>query len=182
MATIQDPPQIPSDEATKEELEMARRQGQTLGQALNHMISEVADDGQEVKAADYLVGYAVEKAEGMYHFDENGELKFREPDQENVHIEVSVRDAADGRFIPNLIIHARLVDSEGNDVGMHRQPFVWHPWVYHYGRNWYVEKSGDYELQVRIEAPTFPRHDKKNGNRYADDVGVTFAPVKISID
>ena len=64
---------------------------------------------------------------------------------------------------------------------MHQQPFIWHPWVYHYGRNWRVAEEGDYTLEISIKAPSFPRHDKKNGQRYADDVDVTFNNVKISV-
>lgn len=172
------PPMKVSDEATKEELEMAQEQGRVLGKALNHMVQEVADDGQEKTVGDYLVGYAVEEAEGMYVY-QDGQLVWQEPQAENVHLEVSVRDAADGRFIPDLVIHARLIDRNGNDVGLHRQPYIWHPWLYHYGRNWQVPGDGDYTLQVRIEAPNFPRHDKKNGKRFAEEIEVTFSPVKI---
>jgi hypothetical protein len=178
----QTPPTLPSDEATNIELELARKQGDTMGEALEHMIGEVADDGQEIKAGHYLVGYAIEAAEGMYVMNDNGELTWQEPEKENIHVEVSVRDGADGRFIPYLTIHARLIDSEGNDVGMHKQPFIWHPWVYHYGRNWHVPKSGNYELEVDIKAPTFHRHDKKNGKRYPDDVNVTFSNVNVTLD
>lgn len=174
----QKPPMVPSEEATAEQLQMARQQGHVLEQALRHMTTEVADDGQEIEAGPYLVTYAVEKAEGMW-VPENGELVWHDPEEENVHLEVSVRDAADGRFIPNLTVHARLVNSEGNDVGMHQQPFIWHPWLYHYGRNWKVPKNGDYTLYVHIEAPTFHRHDPMNGNRYGHDVEVEFSPVKI---
>lgn len=172
------PPMEPSDEAKPEELKMAEEQGRSVERALNHMVSRVAEDGKEKQVGDYLVGYAVEEAEGLYHM-ENGKLVWREPQEENIHVEVSVRDAADGRFIPNLTVHARLVDGKGNDVGMHRQPFLWHPWLYHYGRNWKVPGDGDYTLHIRIEAPDFPRHDKKNGQRYAEDVEAEFHPVKI---
>lgn len=180
MATREKPPMVKSDEATEEQLQMARKQGEALEKALRHMIEQEADDGAEQRAGDYLVGYAVEKAEGMYRLDENGELVWEEPQDENLHLEVSVRDAADGRFIPNLTVHARLIDSSGNDVGLHRQPFIWHPWLYHYGRNWKVPGDGDYTLQVRVEAPNFHRHDKKNGKRYAEDVEVEFGNVKIT--
>lgn len=167
-----------SDEATQEELEMAKKQGRVLGEALDHMVGEVATDGQEKQVGPYLVAYAVEEAEGMYH-KQDGELVWQPPESENIHVEVSVRDAADGRFVPNLNIHVRLIDSNENDVGYHKQPFVWHPWLYHYGRNWQVPGDGDYTMEIHIEAPDFPRHDKKNGQRYAEDVAVRFAPVKI---
>ena len=176
------PPTIPSDEATAEELDMARQQGDVIGEALKHMITDVADDGQEKQVGPYLIGYAIEEAEGMYEPNENGELIWQEPKKENVHVEVSVRDAADGRFIPQLTVHARLIDSEQNIVGTHRQPFVWHPWIYHYGRNWHIEQEGDYTLEVEIKAPDFPRHDKKNGKRYAEDITTRFTAVKITLD
>jgi hypothetical protein len=51
---------------------------------------------------------------------------------------------------------------------------LWHPWIYHYGRNWEVPGEGDYTVHVRIEAPTFMRHDHENGKRYAKPVEVAF--------
>jgi uncharacterized protein involved in high-affinity Fe2+ transport len=176
---IENPPTIPSDEAKAKELDMARRQGDSFGEALERMIAEVADDGQEKQAGPYLVGYAVERPEGMYMPDENGDLVWHEPGDENAHLEISVRDAADGRFIPYLTIHARLTDSQGNDVAVHEQPFIWHPWLFHYGRNWRVPADGDYRLEVDIKAATFPRHDKENGRRFEQDVHVEFPVVKI---
>lgn len=172
------PPMKESDEATREELEMAKEQGRLAGKALNHMLTEVADDGREKSAGDYLVSYAVEEAEGMYQM-RDGELQWQEPEDENVHVEVGVRDASDGRFVPGLKVHVRLYDSDGNEVGYHRQPFLWHPWLYHYGRNWQVPGDGEYRMEIHIEAPDFPRHDEKNGRRYAEDVQVEFAGVKI---
>jgi hypothetical protein len=178
MGMTEKPPMQESDEATAAQLEMAREQGRALSKAHDHMVEEVASDGGVKQAGPYLVSYAVEEAEGMYHL-ENGELVWREPEEENLHVEVAVRDAADGRFIPNLTVHVRLIDSNGNDVGYHRQPFVWHPWLYHYGRNWRVPEEGDYRMQINIKAPDFPRHDEKNGRRYAKDIDVEFTSVKI---
>lgn len=176
------PAMVPSDEAKPEELDMARRQGELMGEALAHMITNVADDGQEKQVGPYLIGYAIEEAEGMYEPDENGDLIWREPERENIHVEISVRDAADGRFIPHLNVQARLIDSQKNIVGSHRQPFVWHPWVYHYGHNWHIQQEGDYTLEVEVKAPDFPRHDKKNGKRYAEDITARFTAVKITLD
>jgi hypothetical protein len=64
-------------------------------------------------------------------------------------------------------------------VGSHIQPFIWHPWLYHYGRNWQVPEAGDYTLRIRIEAPIFHRHDQKNGRRFAEEIEVEFSNVKI---
>ena len=172
------PPAKPSGEATEKQLQMARDQGDTLQRALEHMTGEVADDGGEQAAGDYIVGYAVEEAEGMYHL-QDGELVWQNPEEENAHVEVSVRDGADGRFIPGLEVYATLVDENGNEVGTHQQQFLWHPWLYHYGRNWQVPGDGRYTMRVRIETPDFPRHDKENGKRFAEPVEVEFEGVKI---
>lgn len=172
------PPMRQSDEADREQLRLAREQGDALQRAIDEMTESEAHDGGEKRAGDYLIGYAVEEAEGLYRL-EDGELRWHEPEEENVHVEVAVRDGADGRFIPGLEVHATLVGSDGREVGTHRQPFLWHPWLYHYGRNWTVPTDGEYALKVRVETPDFPRHDKKNGKRFAEPVEVEFEGVNI---
>ncbi|NJL95302.1 MAG: hypothetical protein HC915_17070 [Anaerolineae bacterium] len=167
----------PSDEATREQLELARQQGQALEAALRVMIQDEAH-GAERQVGDYRVGYAVEHAEGMYRLMA-GELVWFEPQDENAHIEISVRDAADGRFIPGLNVRLTLLDENEQSVGTHEQPFLWHPWLYHYGRNWVLPGSGTYTLRVHIEAPEFGRHDKHNGQRYAESVDIAFPGVFI---
>jgi hypothetical protein len=172
------PPMQLSDEAKTDQLHLARQQGDAYVKALNEMVKRTADDGGEQRAGDYVVGYAVETAEGVYEM-RDGKLQWQAPQDANCHVEVSVRDGADNRFIPGLEVHATLIDVDGNEVGTHRQPFLWHPWLYHYGRNWHVPGDGEYTLQVRIESPQFPRHDKENGQRYAEPVSVEFTGVNI---
>ncbi len=172
------PPTRQSDEATIDELQLALDQGMALQEAFQHMTKEVANDGNEVSAGDYHIGYAVEEAEGMYQMS-NGKLEWMEPEEKNVHLEISVRDGADGRFVPALKVHATLIDEGGREIGTHEQPFLWHPWLYHYGRNWNVPGDGNYTLRVHIDPPEFGRHDKKNGLRYMEPVDVEFTNVKI---
>lgn len=172
------PPMQSSGEANSQQLELAKQQGQALQKALDHMVQKVAHDGGETAAGEYLVAYAVEEAEGMYELQE-GELVWQDPEPQNVHVEVAVRDGADGRFIPGLTVYATLFDESGSEIGTHQQPFLWHPWLYHYGRNWQVPGDGTYRLKVKIEPPTFMRHDKKNGKRFAEPVEVEFANISI---
>jgi uncharacterized protein involved in high-affinity Fe2+ transport len=142
------------------------------------MAQEEADSGGEKPAGNYIVAYAIEEAEGMYHL-EGDQLVWHDPQQENAHIEISVRDAADNRFIPGLSVYLTVTDSSGKQIGRHQQPFLWHPWLYHYGRNWQLPGDGKYNLQVEIDPPQFHRHDKKNGKRYAEPVTVRFEKVDI---
>jgi hypothetical protein len=132
------PPMDPqTDEASSEQLEAARKQGNAYGEALNLMVTKVAHDGREQRAGDYLIAYAVEEAEGMYVL-KDGTLEWVKPENENLHLEIAVRDAADGRFVPCLAVWATLIDPQGREVGTHQQPLLWHPMLYHYGRNWAV--------------------------------------------
>ncbi len=57
-----------TSEATREQLDFARAQGDAYGRALAYMTGTVAHDGGEQRAGDYLIGYAVEEAEGMYEW------------------------------------------------------------------------------------------------------------------
>ena len=172
------PPMTSSNEATPEQLDLARNQGAAVMKALDQMANEEAHSGGKKAAGDYLVAYACETAEGLWHM-RDGDLVYEKPDEENAHLEIAVLDGGDHRFVPGLTVHLTVIDSDGNEVGTHVQPFLWHPWIYHYGRNWKLPGSGTYTFHVRIEPPTFARHDPENGKRYAEPVDVTFENVHI---
>jgi hypothetical protein len=173
------PPMDPSSsEADDTQLKLAREQGTAYRRALDHMVENVAHDGGLQPAGQYLVGYAIEEAEGMYMW-EDGKLVWHDPESENLHVEVAVCDASDGRFIPGLTVTATLVDPDGNEVGTYEHPMLWHPMILHYGRNWEVPADGTYSLKVRIDPPTFHRHDEINGRRFEEAVETTFKNVKV---
>ncbi|MGE0043301.1 MAG: iron transporter [Vicinamibacterales bacterium] len=167
-----------SDEAEPRGLALARAEGQAFRATVDHMIADIADGGAITRAGEYLVGYAVEKAEGMYEL-RGGELQWTDPGAGNAHIEVVVCDGADGRFVPCLDVTVTVAADAGRVLGTHAQPLLWHPYLYHYGRNWTLPGDGAYTLTVHIEPPAFPRHDKVNGRRYAKAVDVTFEGVRI---
>ncbi|GAA4429112.1 hypothetical protein GCM10023169_31030 [Georgenia halophila] len=173
------PPMDPSSsEATKDQLDLALVQGRAYGDAVEHMVTRVAHDGGSEQVGPYEVGYAVEDAEGMYHL-EDGELVWHNPQQENTHLEIVVRDAADGRFVPCLDVRVELVSPSGERLGPERQELVWHPMMYHYGKNWTVPEDGEYTVRVHIDPPSFMRHDEINGRRFAEPVEVELTGVKI---
>lgn len=179
MTQQHNPPMDPNtSEATGPQLERAQAQGKAYGQALEYMAQEVAHDGGTKQAGEYIVGYAIEEAEGMYRFHD-GELVWVNPDQENVHLEITVQDGADGRFVPAVAVTATLVTPSGQELGPFEQELVWHPMLYHYARNWIVPEDGEYTLRVHIDPPTFMRHDEVNGRRFTEPVDVEFTGVKI---
>ena len=165
------PPMVPSNEATKAQLKLAQRQGDAYGKALEAMGKE--SEAHIQRAGDFEIALVAEKAEGMYHL-RDGQLHWMEPQDDNVHFEVAVRDAADGRFIPGLRVLLRVDTSTGQRVGIGEIPFVWHPWLFHYGQNWRVPGEGDYRVWVRVEPPTYMRHDRENGRRYASAAEAEF--------
>src|SRR3712207_1022850 len=167
-----------TSEATQQQLDLAVAQGDAYGAALEYMTGTVAHGGGQTEAGHYLIGYAVEEAEGMYMF-EDGELTWMNPTEENVHIEVAVRDRADGRFVPAVKVFVTVIAPDGTEVGTEEQPLLWHPMIYHYGRNWTVPSDGRYTLRVRVEPPTFMRHDEVNGRRFLTVEEVTFENVSI---
>ncbi|MFD2025211.1 iron transporter [Promicromonospora aerolata] len=173
------PPRDPtSSEATERQLQLAAAQGKAYREALDHMVQDVADAGGTQRVGDYLIGYAIEKAEGMYHL-EDGELVWHNPGDANAHVEVVVCDGADGRFVPGLNVTATLVTPDGRELGPFPQELVWHPMLYHYARNWDLPEDGEYTLRVHVDPPTFMRHDEINGRRFADPVDTEFSGVPI---
>jgi Fe2+ transport protein len=168
------PPMRDSNEANSEQLAVARREGDTYGRALQAMAAE--EGALAVHAGDYLVAFVNEKAEGMYELD-SGQLVWREaaPDA-NVHLEVAVADAGDGRFVPGLSIHVD-VERDGRPVVSTDLPFLWHPFLYHYGGNAKVPDAGLYDVLVRVAPASFMRHDPVNGRRYAEPVQARFERV-----
>jgi hypothetical protein len=173
------PPMDPSSsEADAKQLELAREQGAAYRKALDHMAEEVAHDGGTQPAGEYLIGYAVEEAEGMYMW-KDGELVWEDPEEENLHVEIAVCDASDGRFVPGCTVTVTLVDPDGEEVGTHELPMLWHPMIYHYGRNWKVPADGTYTMKVRVDPPTFMRHDEINGCRFKEPIETTFKGVSI---
>ena len=171
------PSLLASEAADTRQLQLAREQGKAYLKALTEMIRAEGPDAEK-QAGDFVVAYAVAAAEGMYTM-RSGELEWQDPKSENAHIAIVVRDAADQRFVPGLSVYVTLLDSSGREIGKYVQAFVWHPWLYHYGRNWKVPHSGVYTLRVHIDAPDFMRHDKLNGRRFEHTVEIEFENVKI---
>jgi hypothetical protein len=169
----------PSQQTPAAGLRFGTAQGCTNQQALRHMLECVATDGRQQIVDDYRIGYAIERVPGLYAL-ENGELHWQNAPASSVHLEVVVCDAADGRFIPGLQVLATLYNVAGMHFGTHELPFVWHPWLYHYGCNWPVSIDGEYTLHVHIAAPNFMRHDAVNGKRFERAVDVEFRGVQIA--
>lgn len=168
-----------TDEASATGLRLAKEAGDAYRRMVDYFLENVATDGNLQRAGDYAVGVATEEAEPLWHLL-GGELELKEPATgDNAHLEVVVMDAADQRFVPGLTIDVTLVAGNGKEVGTFRLPFLWHPTMYHYGRSIHIDEAGTYDLTVNIAPPTFGRHDKTNGRRYAEPVSVVFEGIRL---
>jgi hypothetical protein len=169
-----------SDEASAEGLRLADAAGQAYQRMVRYFIENIADDGRIEDCGDYRVGVAVEKAEPLWRH-RSGQLALQEPaSTDNQHVEVIVTDRADGRFLPGLQVNLEAVADDGTSVGAWDLPFLWHPTMFHYGRNVAIPRSGRYSLNVSIARPTFARHDKVNGRRYEHPVLVQFVRMRLT--
>jgi hypothetical protein len=90
-----------------------------------------------------------------------------------------VADAADGRFFPALDVHVD-VEQEGRRFVSTDLPFLWHPFLHHYGINARLPGEGPYDVTVRIAPPIYMRHDPINGKRYAEPVTARFKKVRFA--
>ncbi len=160
----------------EKKLALANGQGDAYSAALDLM--KQMDNHVETEVDDYLISIASEEAEGTYQLS-GDKLQWHVPEeQKNTHLEIVVRDKHDKRFIPGLQIHARIL-KDGNVVEEGDFPFFWHPFLHHYGYNFHIAESGEYEIEVSIPAPRFPRHDEIKGKRYAKDVTVKLGPIEL---
>lgn len=174
------PPTAHTDEASAEGLRLAQAVGDAYARMVDYFISHIATSGAKQAVGEYLVGVAAEHAEPLYEVV-GGQLHLAPPPAgANAHLEVVVMDGADKRFIPELTVHVILADDRGTEVGTYRLPFLWHPTMYHYGRNIHVPADGIYTMHVGIAQPTFARHDKTNGKRYTQPVTATFPGLHIT--
>lgn len=144
---------------------LARREGMAIERPLVEMFSSVAVNGTQTRAGDYLVVVAVERAEGYWRpqgKDIGYNIRVAQSAERNAHIEVGVRDARSGRFVPGLTMRTTLLDAGGRELGTKTEPFMWHPWIHHYGDNWRVPGTGRYGVRVHADAPSFRRYGRAN--------------------
>ncbi|MHB1416735.1 MAG: iron transporter [Chloroflexota bacterium] len=166
-------------EATSEQLELAKLQGLAFGAALQAMKRKTGI--LETKQVDgYEISVTARQAGGLWHLNEGllgvgqERLEWKQASGSNAYIMVIVRDRVDGRFVPGLHVQVTVRTAEGIEVGSLHQDYVWHPWLYHYGRNWKLPGDGTYRINIKMDCAKFRRLDRANGRRYNQPVDLDF--------
>ncbi|HEY5085964.1 MAG TPA: hypothetical protein VII66_01270 [Gemmatimonadaceae bacterium] len=145
---------------SRESKELAHSEGAAVERSLAEMLHSGRATGSQVRSGDYTVAVAVRRARGYWEA-RNGKLAYVTPDS-NVgpiaHIDVLIRDEATRRFVPGLRVRAMILDSRRREIDTYLMPFMWGPWMNHYGLNVPVPRGGRYTIRVRADAPSFRRY------------------------
>ena len=166
----------PLSELMEAEQGLAKLPGDAYTHTLKDMYKQ-ATDGKDQVVGDYFVACAIEYAEGWWLYKGDQFRYASENDMSgktNGHLEVAVCDAKTIRFLPDLDVTATVLDDRGNKVGTMNEPFMWHPWLYHYGENWRVPKTGHYKVHVHFEPPSYRRYGKTYGKQFTKPEDLDF--------
>lgn len=170
-----------SNESNKEQLRLARGQGEAEGTALRWIEEHAPGLHGETRAGALRLVYTLTAPEGSYRL-RDGQLAWAEPAPDaTAHLRVFAMDAGDGRLVPGLTLRATLVDAAGHEAALSALPFAWYPLLNGYGSNVRLPGSGMYHVRLQIEPPLFRRHDPYNGYRYTTPLVAEFAPVHLQV-
>lgn len=154
-------------------------QGEAYNEALRIMCEEV-DAGEAVHKDEFIIHLLAEEAEGMYSPKNDNSPEWKVPEKKfNKHIEIAVQDKDDYRMIPDLKIRCAIRDKDGNGLEEYEMPFLWHPFLFHYGSNVELPGEGEYTFSITIQQPQFGRHDEVNGKKYPRAVQVDIGPLHL---
>jgi hypothetical protein len=168
-----------SDEATLQQLQLAKAQGDAEGAALDELRHGGAVASGEMPAGEYDVTWILLPAQGWYAPGTAGALEWHRPAAGSANLSVVVRDAADGRTVPGLGVQIDYLDAAGRSLRRDSLPFAWYEDLNRYGDD-VVLPAGVRALRVTLAPPTYDRHDPVNGDRYADTVMAEFGDVRLA--
>jgi hypothetical protein len=166
------PPHAVGNEANAKQLALATRQGAAYAQAVSW---ERAGAGwsADAHAGDLEFTVTLTPGEGGWDLGRTG-LAWSDPSPSAVHLRAFVADAADGRFVPGLTLHAHFLDGAGTALGEALLPAGIYPLTDAYGSD--VElPSGTRALSIVVEPMPWRRHDPYNGDRFSEPTVASFA-------
>ena len=174
----------PSEIATEAQLKRSLDAGKSIQRELKWVEREESVASGDVVAGEYLVTYLITPADDYYDLEAGVDTlpaHHTTVAPGSAHVSVVVRDAADGRTVQGLDVHATLGTAITGTQTVARLPFGWHPILNRYGENMIVPES-PFTLTVRIGMPMYQREDSVNGNRFRKEVTAIFTGVTVSTD
>lgn len=136
-----------------------------------------ASSGEERRAGDMIVDSAIEYAEAFWRFSPEGTFRYTLENErsakDNAHLEIAPRDPRTGRFLPAASVSVTLSGADGYRV-TDTLPLLWHSWLYHFGRNWRVPRSGHYRMDVTVRPDAIAHYGHATGSALFAPVQVTF--------
>jgi uncharacterized protein involved in high-affinity Fe2+ transport len=178
------PPFLESDDADAAQLGAALDEGKAVRSELEWVEREEAVASGDIAAGEYLVTYVITPADDYYDLEaaqSNLPAHHTTVLPGSAHVAVVIRDAADGRMVYGLNVHATLRSETGNVKRSIALPFEWHPILNRYGEN-VTLPEGPFTLDVHVSTPLYHRHDRTNGKRFTRDVTVLFTGVNVPGD
>lgn len=168
---------------SRQAVAIARAEGDAIDRPLTEMLRSAAVSGSQVRSGDYKVAVTIQTARGTWVV-RDGDLDYESPNN-NIgpiaHLDVSIRDATTGRFVPGLKVRATVLDSHKREIDTYPMPFTWHPWTNHYGLNIPVPGKGRYTVRIRADAPAFRRYGSTALKKFNKAVDVTVRNVRFDV-
>ncbi|MBS1525516.1 MAG: iron transporter [Bacteroidetes bacterium] len=174
------PLSVPSNEATKKQLALAKAEGDAVDRCVNWLIKNPGEYAGTQNAGEYKVTWILSRPEGWYVYNDH-RVSWISPAHVNAHLWLFVQDGADHRIVPPLDISLAVLNSRGETLFETKLPYAWMPLINGYGNNIELPGNGDYTFSVKINPPSYHRHDPYNGDRFTDETYLQ-VPVAVNLD
>ena len=160
----------------RDAVELSREEGKAIGSSIAAVLHERPANGLQRQSGDYSVAVLIGPAQGAWAPQDGGLTYF--PTDNSIstvnNVEVSIRDAATGRALPDLNVRATIIDSRKKEIDTYVMPFVWSPRMDTYGLNVAVPGNGRYTIQVRAAVPAFRKYGSSAVRQFKRPVNVDF--------
>jgi uncharacterized protein involved in high-affinity Fe2+ transport len=161
---------------------IARQEGTATDRPIAALLRGANTSGSQLSSGDYKVAVIVQPARGYWEA-RNGKLSYVDSNNNVgsvVHMDVIIRDATTGRLLPGLNVRATVLNSRKKEIGTYAMPFMWHPWMNHYGLDVAVPENGRYTIRVRADAPAFRRYGSTALRKFNRVIDAEFRNVRLA--
>ena len=144
----------------RDAVDLSRQEGTAVASSFLTALRGDPANGSQRRSGGYTVTVLLRRAQGVW-ISRDDKLVYKPPNSSVGpvnHMEISIRDVTTGRLVPDLNVRATILESRRKEIDTYAVPFMWHPWMNHYGLNVAVPGKGSYIIRVRADAPSFRRY------------------------